>query len=288
MPACRAIVMLLTMLIAAPILAEPLRLEAGLVVEPPAALDWTYQIIKANDPNKKVIATWNGDKLEYFVSVSKLPPGWLDAKTYLTGFTKDLRNLSVPQKFELLRQGTYAASGGLTGHFVEAEFTVRGTDVSQHKIFHHLADSNSSYLAIATLIDPASADRMLDESAAILKTATTSAPMAELVSHEYDPFLGKWSAREAVPGGRSTEALIELKSDLTFTTTVSVDSKPILQATGIWSLKDNVLTWNYLNSIPALPEDAKIDADEIVSADGHRLSLRSKRSGAVHQYERAD
>jgi hypothetical protein len=248
----------------------------------------TYQVIKANDPNKKVIAGWDGDKLEYIVSVSKLPPGWLDARQYLSGFVKDLRGLSVPQKFELRRQGSYGADGGLRGSFVESVFTIRGTELPQQKIVHFLTDSKTSYFALATLIDSAAADKMLDQSLAILKTATISTALAAPVARDNNKLIGKWLTKESGPGGQEAESRVELKSDLSFASTVSIGGKTIMGATGVWSTKDTVLTWNYLNSSPPLPEDAKIDADEIVSADGKNLVLRSKRSGQIHRYDRQD
>jgi len=278
----------LALLASASGVAKPLDLEVGLTVEPPAQIDLTYQIIKANDPNKKVIAGWDGDKLEYIVSVSKLPPGWLDAKQYLSGMVKDLRGLSVPQKFELRRQGSYDGDGGLRGSFVESVFTIRGTDLPQQKIVHFLTDSKTSYFAIATLMDSAAADKMLNQSVAILKTATISIEMAAPAARDNNKLIGKWLTKESGPGGQEAESRVELKSDLTFAWTVSIGGKTIMGATGVWSMKDTVLTWNYLNSSPPLPEDAKIDSDEIVSLDGKTLVLRSKRSGQIHRYDRQE
>jgi hypothetical protein len=266
--------------------SEPLDLGGGLTVEPPETLDLTLQVIPSYDPKKKVLAGWNGKTLQYFGTAQRLPPEWLSADKYLAGLVRDLRAASAHGAFTSGRTGSYKALGGLSGTYLEYSLVVRGQSKSTRQVVHFLTDSKTSFIAFVTLVDDTAKDEFLDESVAIFRTAAIGGAAPTAASSDESRLFGKWVDDEKTPDGRAVVSHTELKSDLSFVSDVSVGGNIVLRCSGVWSLDGKVLTWNYLYSSPALPENARIDTDDIVSVDNQTLVTVSKRGGQRHQFRR--
>ena len=272
--------------------SEPLDL-GGLTVDPPKNLDLTFQVIPSYDPKQNVLAGWDGKTLQYVIGrAKKLPPEWLDANKYLAAFVRDLRAASMPDTFESGRTGNYKSAGGLNGTYMEYSSVLRGQSKARPQVVHFLTDSNTAFIAFVTPVDETARDKMLDESIAIFRTAAFGGivPMDGTVAMADDSdakqLFGKWVAEEHTPDGRVVVSHTELKSDLTFTSDMSIGGKSVFHASGLWSVNGKELTWNYMHSSPELPESARTDTDEIEHVDQRTLVTLSKRSGQRHHFSR--
>jgi hypothetical protein len=267
--------------------AEPLGLPSGLSVDPPGELDLTYQIVHSYDEHEKVIVGWDGDKLQYFISIQKLPPDYLNADVYLAGFARDLE--SAWGSLDIGRRTTYPAKGGLKGTVVAYSSIAGATDKATHRlIVHFLTDGAVSYIAEASLVPAASFDEVFDYTVELLQTARVESGV-EPTGHAYSeesPFFGTWVCDETDPSGRSSVARLELKDDLSFATEVRVDSKVVFAAAGTWTKDGNKLHWIYTSSQPPLPAKNREDDDEIISADRTIVVLKSFLTGKTHVYQR--
>lgn len=265
-------------------LAQSISHISGINIEPNASLDLTYQIVPDYDPVEKVIAGWKGDKLQYFISVDKLPAGWLDPEKYFQGLAQDLR--STGRSVETAKSGNYKAMGSLTGQYLE--FLSKSSPLAEptSQVAHFLTDGKVSFIAFATLNDKTAKNLMLEESKLLFqssslsteKTAQTTLTKAE------SPYFGTWKWSGTTGNGVSTVSTILMKDDLSFTADVIIENKVVFNATGIWSVSGKRLLWTYIHSEPILPADKREDEDNIVSLDGSRLVLRSKLSGKEREY----
>ena len=98
--------------------------------------------------------------------------------------------------------------------------------------------------------------------------------------------VGTWSGADQLPNGSKTSARMILDPSMKFSGSVAVNGSVVWEYSGSWSLTGNTLTWNYEKSSRALPEDAKVDVDQVVSVDATRLVLLSKQSGKQHELQR--
>lgn len=62
----KSVAILITFFVSELSLAAPILLPSGLTLDPPDEIDLTYQTIPSFDESEKVIAGWNGEKLQYF------------------------------------------------------------------------------------------------------------------------------------------------------------------------------------------------------------------------------
>jgi hypothetical protein len=268
---------------------EPIVLPEGLAVAPGAGLDFTYQIVPWYDQSKKVLASWSGEQLQYIVSVDRMPAGSPGAEQYFEGLKRDLTSLSS-EPIKVTNSGAYDAVGGLKGHYIEVQWTPRGSPKETGQVVHFISDGQVSFLGFATLVKGVTPEQMRSESVRLFQTASLasheSAPVEPAQSNE-TPFVGRWSAGEALPDGRQVSSILELKPDLTFATEVSVDGRRIFSGSGVWEIQDRTLRTTYGHSMPPLPDDLRTDADDIESFDGKTLSMINHRSGQRHTFARS-
>ena len=98
--------------------------------------------------------------------------------------------------------------------------------------------------------------------------------------------VGVWAKSDQLPNGATMSARVVMSQNMKFSGTVSVNGNVVWEYSGSWSLAGNVLTWNYEVSSRPLPESAKVDTDEVVSAAPDKLVLLSKQSGKQHEFLR--
>ena len=178
--------------------SEPLDL-GGVTVEPPENLDLTFQVIPSYDSKQKVLAGWDGQKLQYVIGrVTKLPPEFRDANKYLAGYTHDIRQASVPGTFESGRTGNYKSTGGLNGTYMEYSTELRGLKKTRPQVMHFLTDSNVAFMVVVSPIDDTVKDKMLDESIEIFRTAAFSGTAPVASDRDETPLFGKWIAEEQI------------------------------------------------------------------------------------------
>lgn len=268
--------------------AQGLVLPGGLAVDPARSLDLTYQVIPDYDPNEKVIAGWAGDKLQYFVTVEKLPAGWLDADKYFQAFLRDMR--AADRSVDTGRSGKYKAASSLSGQYLEVLSRSSPQAAPTTQAVHFITDGKLAFLGIASLTKNGTADRMLEETRLLFQSSSLpgaapapTAPVAPVVKAE-SPYVGSWKWSGTAPNGRPAVSRMSLRNDLSFSTDLTVDGKVVFRATGVWSVSGKRVLWVYLRSEPALPQDKRQDEDEIVSLDKGRLVLRSRLSGKDREF----
>lgn len=252
-----------------------LDLPAGISLDPPENLDLTYQIISSYDEKQEVIARWNGEKLQYFVSVEKLPRGYLDAKFYLTGLARDLGK--AWSGISVGKQSTYTAASGLAVSVVEFSKPAKGDTPVTTLVVHFITDGKSSFAAVASPIAPTTSSIVFDETVQLFQAASITDPrlVPARKAKSEDELVGTWSGEESLADGRKISTTFELKSDLSFATTVTLAGKDIFAATGAWSKEASKIHWTYINTSPELPADKREDEDQIISITPTSITLKS-------------
>lgn len=257
--------------------AQTFVLPSGLAFDPAAPLDLTYQVVPQHDEHEKVIAGWQGEKLQYVVVVEKLPPGWLDGQRYLQLLAQSLG--SQGRIVQTGRSGPYQTKSGLSGRYLEVMSRASAKQEPTVQIAHHVTDGKLAYFAIATALGSAPADLVLRETRQLFETASLggAAPL---------PYAGTWVWAGTAPDGRPASATLTVGQDKTFTSEVAVGGKVAQRASGFWSVSGKVLTWSYQQSDPPLPASLREDEDEILAIDDKRWVLRSKLSGKEREFLR--
>jgi hypothetical protein len=256
--------------------AEALLLPSGLGFDPDDALDLTYQVVPQYDDQQKVIAGWHVEKLQYFIVVEKLPPGWLDGQKYLQLLAQDMR--SRGRLVEVGRSGQYKTAAGLVGRYVELKSRDSAKDAPTVQVVHHVTDGKLAYFAIASGVS-ATADVLLKEMRELFQTASFGAAAAQ-------PYVGAWAWSGAAPDGRPATAVLTVRQDMTFTSEVAVDGKVVQRGSGFWSVTGALINWGYEKSEPPMPAKLREDEDEIRAIDAKRWVLRSKLSGEEREFVR--
>lgn len=113
--------------------------------------------------------------------------------------------------------------------------------------------------------------------------AQAAAPTADTMTR----LVGKWTSTGQSPAGQEILTAVNFQADASFTGQATVGGRVFFSFSGIWSIQDNVLTWHYLETSPAIPEESRIVADAIVSSDSGTLVLLSKQSGKQRIFNRA-
>lgn len=266
--------------------AQSLVLPAGIAVDPSPPLDVTFQVVPSYDPDEKVLAGWEGDKLLYFVTVDKMPAGWLNADQYFQGLVRDLR--AAGRIVATAKSGKYKSTAALSGQFLLLRHRSASEAAAGSQAVHFLTDGKVAYLAFATLVDQGAEDRMLDESTLLFQSAflpVGGSPQAAKKTSE-SAYVGTWRWSGTAPDGKPATAMMILKEDLSFSTEIKSQGVLVFNAAGVWSVSGGRLFSNIMRSQPPLPADKKEDEDEIVSLDGDRLVLRSKLSGKEREFLR--
>ena len=265
---------------------DALVLQAGLSVQPPESLDLTYQAIPSYDKEQKVIAGWAGPKLRYFISVQKLPPGWLDPKAYFSGVARDLR--AAGGTVEEGAQGEYTAASGLKGSYLALRLKLDPGSPVDESVAHFITDGKVAFFAYVSLTGISNVEQVTAETVSLFKTASISIGIAPVGARKRNesPYFGTWLAEETGPGGARLTSRLPLNEDLSFATQVALGGTTVLNATGVWLVDGRTLTWTYMYTSPPLPADAKTDQDEVLAISRDRLVVRSLKSGKTHAYRR--
>jgi hypothetical protein len=265
--------------------ARALVVPEGLSFEPPEGLDLTYQVLPSYDDKEKVIAGWAGERLQYFVAISRLPAGWTDAQAYQAGMARDLR--AAWDEMRVGRRDSYRATAGLSGNVVEYIKVSTDPDRPSTTIFvHHLSDGQRAFVATVSVVPPATPARVFDEALRLMRSAGLG-NRSEKPARSEDAFVGTWTIEERLPDGRIALARTELKADLSFRTQMQVGQQLVLEASGVWSRSANQLHWTYLYSQPALPAGRRDDIDTVVAAGSDIIIVRSTLSGKERTMRRA-
>jgi hypothetical protein len=185
-------------------------------------------VVPAYDEQEKVIAGWAGERLQYLITVSRLPPGHTDAQAYHAGLARDLR--AAWETLLTGRSESYRATDGLSGTVVE--YIKRSTDPDRPNVTlftHFLTDGRGSYVATVTVMPPAIASRVYIDAMSLMRTAGLSETNEKRVRSE-DALIGVWTTEEKLPDGRVVVARTELKADLSFATRVRTGEQVLLEA----------------------------------------------------------
>ncbi len=263
-----------------------LALPEGLLLDPPADLDLTYQVVPRYDDTEKVIAGWAGEKLQHFTGVTRLPPGWVEPQAYFDGLLRDLR--AAGRSVQVLKYGRYAEPGTLRGSYMKFSLRPQGSGDPTLHIAHFLTDGRDAFLAFVTHVGSSSSDRTLAESVRIFSTARIDPASRgqQRAPRRGDQFVGTWTASGQIDDGTGYTSTVQLKEDDTFRAQISVAGRLVFVATGVWAISGRRLLWSYMYSEPALADHLKDDVDEIVSVEDTRLVLLSTRSGRRNVFTR--
>lgn len=267
-------------------LAHGLALPGGITVEPPSSLDLTYQVVSDYDPVEKVLAGWAGDKLQYFVSVEKLPPGWTDHAKYFQGLVRDFR--AAGRSVETAGSGSYATASTLSGRYLLIRSRPSSQAAPTSQTVHFITDGKVTFVAIATLTEKDAEARMVEETQLLFRSASLSGPGAGEPSSvkAETPYVGTWKWLGTAPDGRSAASTITLKADLSFSLDLVISAAVAFRGVGVWSVSQQKVYWRYLRSEPPLPADRLEDEDDVVAFDRARLVLRSRSTGREREFLR--
>ena len=99
--------------------------------------------------------------------------------------------------------------------------------------------------------------------------------------------VGEWHATESHPQRGDIETVFVINADTTFSGSLSINSQPAWQYSGVWKLEGNRITWEYLKSTLVLLQEDKAETDEILSVTDTMLTYRSVRRGTENTLYRA-
>ena len=157
---------------------QALVLPEGLAVDPPASVDLTQQLITTTGDEKQVLAAWDGDTLRYFIRVERLPPGSADASAYYSKLVTDLRASGLDVTAEL--RGDYPIGSGLLGSYRVVDTRPRADSPFDRTVVHFITDGQAAFVAVARLTPALTAERLVEETVALFKTARIAEPPSAL------------------------------------------------------------------------------------------------------------
>lgn len=108
---------------------------------------------------------------------------------------------------------------------------------------------------------------------------------ADVISPE--AIVGEWHATETHPDRGDIDTVFVINADATFSGSLSVNSEPVWQYSGVWKLQGNRVTWEYHKSSLILLQEDKAETDEILSVTDTALTYRSVRRGTENTLYRA-
>jgi len=103
--------------------------------------------------------------------------------------------------------------------------------------------------------------------------------LSETVVITPETIVGEWHATEAHPERGSIDTVFVINADASFSGSLSINSQPAWQYSGVWKLEGNRITWKYLKSNLVLLQEDKAETDEILSVTDTTLTYRSIRRG---------
>lgn len=261
----------------------------GLAIELLETLDITYQIVPDYDDTEYVIAGWDGDEFQYFITFSKLPPGWLDAGVWIAGFMRDINAASERNTFKVLDRGSNKSSGGYDLSYIRISYILKDENLPQNQLVHFITDHRNSYLAIATAVSAAGENKLGPEVASILKTSHAPASnIMPLIRKNEDRYFGMWHGGYVDKLKGQVEIIFELKPDLTFTRKEVIAGEKDGVYSGVWSISNNIFSWTYLYGKPTSQESKSVETDKISFFDGNKLVLISKKPQTELVLQRAE
>jgi hypothetical protein len=261
----------------------------GLGLELPGNFDITYQIIPAYDDSENILAGWDDEELQYFMAFSKLPPGWLDANTWISGFSRDIQAASKSGTFKIKDKGVYPSNSGLKVSYIELTYTLKDDVDEQHQLASFITDNKNSYIAVATSASTNGSIKMLSEVPEILRsTSTPPMNVGHFQRKNENKYIGIWVGCYENVQKQRVDVAFELKADLTFTRRESVDGESDALYSGTWSISSSELSWTYLYGKPTTQGSKSSEVDEILSFDGENLLLASKVGSIKMSVQRAN
>ena len=262
------------MVLSSQVYSEPQVVADGLAIDLLESMDLTYQIVPDYDETDSVVAGWNGDEFQYFVAFSKLPPGWLEADVWITGFARDINAASERNSLKVLDRNSYKSSGGYELTYIEISFIPKGEQEYRKQLVHFITDRKNSYLAFATPTSESGEEKLRSEVIRILNTAHASVSnITPLIRRNEDRYIGLWVGSYVDKKQKTVEVTFELKSDLTFARKDSIADEKDGIYSGAWSISNNTLNWTYLYGKPTSQESKSVDTDSISSFTGNKMVL---------------
>ena len=271
------------------VFSEPQVVADGLAIDLSETLDITYQIVPDYDDTEHVIAGWDEDEFQYFITFSKLPSGWLDPDVWIAGFTRDINAASERNTFKVLEKGTYKSSGGYEVTYIKISFTPKGESEAQNQTAHFITDHKNSYLAFATPVSEAGINKLETEVVSILKTShTPDSNIIHLIRKNEDRYFGIWAGGYVDSSKRFVEVVFELKRDLTFARKEVIAGEKDGVYSGVWSISNNILSWTYLYGKPTTQGAKSVESDIVTSFTSDSLVLTSEVSEIELTMQRAE
>ena len=256
----------------------------NLMVSIPDGLDFTYQAIESFDAHEPVLASWDGEDLEYFVAFQKLPPGWLNPKKWLNGYKRTMKVISKFFSFKTIAEGdVHPKSSGYIGMFCEIEYIERGdTDLSQQLVYF-IANKESSYFAVATPIQK-STEEIRIEMNRVIETVSSAGNVVTLRSPQVPTgYTGIWHGEYLNNKNESIDVLLLLDQDTTFKFRERIESSDIVSPyTGAWYEARGKLYCTFMYSKPHT-DRFRIYGDEECSENenGQLIMSASDRGGQL-------
>ena len=103
--------------------------------------------------------------------------------------------------------------------------------------------------------------------------------MSETVVITPEKIVGEWHATEVHPEQGNIDTVFVINADTSFSGSLTINSEPVWQYSGVWKLEGNRITWDYLKSSLVLLHEDKAETDEILSVSDKALTYRSGRRG---------
>jgi hypothetical protein len=256
----------------------------NLMVSIPDDLDFTYQIIEYFDTKEPVLASWNGEDLEYFVAFQKLPPGWLDAKKWLNGYKRTLKAISKFFSFKTIAEGhLQPKSSDYVGMYCEIEFIERGdTDISQ-QVVYFIANKEVSYIAV---VSPIPAQKSIEEIRMDMNRVMESVSSAENVvtlrsKQLPSGYIGIWHGEYLNNKGELIDVLLLIEQDTTFKFREKLENSDLVSpSTGAWYEASGKLFCSFIYGMPHTDRFRTYGNEEFLENDIGQLVMSESDRGA--------
>lgn len=155
-------------------------LPDGLALDPPDAIDLTQQVIPAINPNKQVLAAWDGNALRYLITVEKLPPDAPPARAYFDRLVGDLK--AAGTVVETGKRGEYQSISGWRGNYLVLNSHPQAQTRVDLTVAHYVTDGKVAFVAYARLVGQLPADQLVDETVDLFQTAHLGVPEIPLAA----------------------------------------------------------------------------------------------------------
>lgn len=156
--------------------SQALVLPDGLALDPSDAIDLTQQVIPAINPNKQVLAAWDGNTLRYLITVEKLPPDAPPARAYFDRLVSDLKTAGTV--VETGKRGEYQSVSGWRGNYLVLKSHPQAQTRVDLTVAHYVTDGKVAFVAYARLVGQLPADQLVDETVDLFQTAHLGIPEA--------------------------------------------------------------------------------------------------------------